>query len=114
MHPILSRPGRLGLYLAAWVPLTAILAALLVLSGALTMLEAAVLAVPLALVYAFLCLSSWSLCRSSPIATSRLGPLAVTLAVGAMVAGSLWLLGAATLAALLGVLPFFAALPDHL
>jgi hypothetical protein len=114
MHPILSRPGRLGLYLMAWVPLTGILAGLLVLSGALTWLEAGVLAVPLALVYAFLCLSSWYLCRSFPIATSRLGPLAVTLAVGALVTGSLWLLGAATLASLLGVLPIFAALPDHL
>lgn len=114
MHPILAVPGRLALYLLSWIPLTAILAGLLFLSGALSWLEAGVLALPLALVYAFLCLSSWYLCRSFPIATSRVGPLAITLAVGSIVAGSLWLLGAATLASLLGVLPFFAALPDHL
>jgi two-component system sensor histidine kinase AlgZ len=114
MHPILSRPGRLGLYLLAWAPLTAILAGLLVLSGSLTWLEAGVLAMPLALVYAFLCLSSWYLCQSFPIATSRVGPLAVTLAVGSMVAGALWLLGAATFASLLALLPPFIALPDHL
>ena len=114
MHPILARAGRLGLYLLAWVPLAGILAGLLVLSGALTWPEAVALAVPLALVYAFLCLSSWYLCRSFPIATSRLGPLAVTLATASLVAGALWLLGAATLGSLLGLLPAFATLPDRL
>ena len=67
MHPILARKSTLILYLAAWMPIVLLIAALLVFSGGLSWVEAAALAIPMALVYAFLCLSSWYLCRSMPV-----------------------------------------------
>jgi hypothetical protein len=48
MHPILARRERLSAYLAAWLPLAAMLAYLLAVSSPLTWVEAAGLAVPLA------------------------------------------------------------------
>jgi hypothetical protein len=104
----------MAVYLIAWIPLTAILGALLVLAGSLTGLEAAVVAPLLTGVYAFVCLSSWYLCVAFPIRTSRLLPLAVTLTVASIVAASLWVLWGATLGALLALAPPFAALPESL
>ena len=43
MHPFFTQPGRLGVYLLGWIPLTAILGGLLVLAGGLSLLEAATL-----------------------------------------------------------------------
>ncbi len=114
MHPILARPGALAAYLLAWLPLTAVLGGLLVLAGGLTVLDAAVVAPLLSVVYAFVCLSSWYLCVAFPIATSRVLPLAVTLTVASIVAASLWVLWGATLGGLLALAPPFAALPEAL
>ncbi len=114
MHPFFTQPGRLGVYLLGWIPLTAILGGLLVLAGGLTFLEAASLAAPLGLLYAFLCLSSWYLCRAFPIDSSRLLATASALAVASVVAASLWLLAGTTLAWLLALLPVFENLPDRL
>lgn len=114
MHPLLARPGAFAVYLIAWVPLTAILGALLVLAGGMTALEAAVVSPLLTGVYAFVCLSSWYLCVAFPIRTSRLFSLAVTLTVASVVAASLWVLWGATLGGLLALAPPFATLPEAL
>ena len=114
MHPLLARPSALAVYLIAWLPLTAILGALLVLAGGMSALEAAVVSPLLTGVYAFVCLSSWYLCIARPIATSRILPLAVTLAVASIVAAALWVLWGATLGGLLALAPPFAALPEAL
>ncbi len=114
MHPLLARPASFAVYLLAWVPLTAILGALLVLAGGLTPIEAAVVSPLLTGVYAFVCLSSWYLCVAFPIRTSRLLPLAVTLTVASIVAASLWVLWGATLGGLLALAPPFVGLPEAL
>ena len=114
MHPLLARPASFAVYLIAWVPLTAILGALLVLAGGMTALEAAVVSPLLTGVYAFVCLSSWYLCVAFPIRTSRLFSLAVTLTVASVVAASLWVLWGATLGGLLALAPPFATLPEAL
>ena len=114
MHPLLARSGAFAVYLIAWVPLTAILGALLVLAGGMTALEAAVVSPLLTGVYAFVCLSSWYLCVAFPIRTSRLFSLAVTLTVASVVAASLWVLWGATLGGLLALAPPFATLPEAL
>ena len=111
---MLARSGRLGPYLLCWIPLTAAVAALLVLGAGLTWLEAASLSVPLGVVYAFLCLSSWYLCRVRPLGPARLVPTAATFVVAAAVAASLWVAWATTAASLLALLPSLAALPDRL
>ena len=64
MHPILARPGRLNPYLAACMPLAAILAVLLGRPGAgIRVYEAVAMAVPLTCAYAFMGLSVWYVCR---------------------------------------------------
>ena len=114
MHPFFTQSGRLGAYLLGWIPLTAILGGLLMLAGGLSLLEAAALAAPLGLLYAFLCLSSWYLCRAFPVDSARLLSTASALAVASLVAASLWLLSGTTLAWGLALLPVFETLPDRL
>ncbi len=114
MHPLLARPASFAVYLIAWIPLTAILGALLVLAGGMSALEAAVVSPLLTGVYAFVCLSSWYLCVAFPVRTSRLFPLAVTLTAASIVAASLWVLWGATLGGILALAAPLAALPDSL
>jgi sensor histidine kinase YesM len=66
MHPLLTR-NRLGLYLLAWVPLTATSIYVLVARGALGWPQATALAVAVYLFYALLCLSAWYPCRATPL-----------------------------------------------
>ncbi len=98
MHPILARKGRLALYLAAWVPLGLGLAALLVLTGGGSWGEATAVALPAALVYAFVCLAPWYLCRALPITPGGGPRLVVTWLATAVVSSALWLLIARLLA----------------
>jgi two-component system, LytTR family, sensor histidine kinase AlgZ len=70
MHPILVRGPRLPLYLFSSVLVGCLLAVLLVGQDALTVMEAALVALPLAALYGFVCLSSWYVARSQPIATT--------------------------------------------
>jgi hypothetical protein len=92
MHPILARPGRLGAYLAIWVPLGALLAALLALQGAFAWTTAALVAIPLSIFYGFLCLSAWYVTGGSPV--ERVGPLriGVTAIVSSFLSSAVWLL----------------------
>ena len=89
MHPILTRPERLALYLGAWAVVAALMAGALSRQG-LTFAEALLLVVPLFLVYSFICLSAWYVCRATPLRSS--GALRVLSAsvLGAAVAGGLW------------------------
>jgi uncharacterized membrane protein YhdT len=58
MHPILAHKERLLLYLAGWLLLACLLASIAVLSGSLRWIEALTLTLPMAVVYAFICLSA--------------------------------------------------------
>ena len=73
MHPILTRPDRLASYLGAWLAIGALLAGVLSRQG-LTLSEAAVLVLPLYVVYAFICLSAWYVCRAVPLRALLLPP----------------------------------------
>jgi two-component system, LytTR family, sensor histidine kinase AlgZ len=103
MHPILARRERLFAYLLAWLPGAAIVGYVLALPGRLGWREALLLAVPLSLVYAFLCLSSWYACRSAPLQRVRGWTLAATHGAGALVAAALWTLCGSTLASALAM-----------
>src|SRR5436309_11571887 len=92
MHPILEDRRRLALYLAAWLPIGALLAVLLVLSDRGPWGEALALAMPLALVYAFLCLAAWFICRSAPLGTASAPRLMASHATAALVSGAFWVL----------------------
>src|SRR5438876_1001702 len=95
MHPILGQIRRLLLYLAAWGPLSAILLYLFASLGGLSWGRAAAMALPLCLVYAFVCLSAWYTCRSIPFENS--GAWLAHLAA-ATVASLLWIGAARVLA----------------
>ena len=87
MHPILGQLRRLGFYVLAWIPLGAILLYLLAALGGLSWARAAALAIPLCVVYAFVCLSAWYSCRGTPLETSSFSRLAMTHLSAAVVAG---------------------------
>ena len=66
MHPLLTSGRRLLLYLAAWVPVFALLTYLTWESGSASLKEAAAVLAPACAVYAFVCLSPWYVCRARP------------------------------------------------
>jgi two-component system, LytTR family, sensor histidine kinase AlgZ len=90
MHPILTRPERLALYLGAWTLIGVLIAGVLSRQG-LTFPEALVLVLPLFLAYSFVCLSAWYVCRAVPLRSS--GPLRVLVAsaTSSAIAGGIWL-----------------------
>ena len=92
MHPILAHPWRLAVYLAIWLPLGVLLAALLALQGALGWSDALLAAVPLSVAYGFLCLSAWYVTGGSPV--DRAGALRVTASaiVSSFLSSAVWLL----------------------
>jgi len=98
MHPILTGLRQLGLYLLAWAPLSAILVYLMVRRGELRWTEAAILIVPLCLVYAFLCLTAWYPCRATPLDQSGFLKLVFTHLTAAVLLASLWVQAAKMLA----------------
>ena len=100
MHPILSRHW-IRLYLAAWAPVGALLAVLAGLTSGRRWPEAAALALPLALFYAFVCLGSWSLCRALPLGRTGLPRLVLSHGAAGLLSSSLWLIFGMGWAALL-------------
>jgi hypothetical protein len=97
VHPILAATTRLGLYLGAFAFVGGLLAALLVGRLTATWPAAALVALPLAAAYAFVCLSAWYVARSLPLrSTSRLRVVATALtassvsSAGWLVMARLW------------------------
>lgn len=113
MHPILARPGRLLPYLAACLPVAAVVTALLARPGGLPLPEAAALAFPLTLAYAFMGLSAWYVCRRFPLERPRLPLMLATFAAGAVVVNAVWVLLGGALAAALSLNPSFEGLPER-
>jgi len=93
MHPILVRPGRVAAYVAIWLPLGGLLAALLTLQG-FAWPAALVFAVPLAVAYGFLCLSAWYASRGLPVDRVDPARVIVTACAAAFLSSALWLLAA--------------------
>ena len=103
MHPILSTRGRFVLYLAAWVPLTGLLAFVSKRPQA-AWLPAAGAILPACVVFAFACLSPWYICRVQPLRLSDVTRLAVTWTAASACGGTL-LAGGALLTARLFAVP---------
>ena len=90
MHPILASKRRLGIYLAGWMPIGALLTVLVGLFRGRGWTEAAALAMPLALVYAFICLAAWFVCRSAPIERGGGPRIVLALLVSSACSSALW------------------------
>jgi len=72
MHPLLRGRLRLVLYLLGWTGVCALLTAVLGGLGARTTVTSALaFTAPLTLVYAFVCLSAWWVCRANPLDRTR-------------------------------------------
>jgi len=99
MHPLLASPRRLLLYLLAWLPIAALMIFVVGAADAPGWYRSAAMLGPASLVYAFVCLSPWYVCRTRPLGVSQAPGLVLTWA-GAAIAGSLVLLGSSRLAAL--------------
>ena len=111
MHPILCSRARLGTYLLAWTPITAVLVFIGHGQG-WTLLESVVLCLPSCLLAAFLFLSSWYLCKAFPLNGKALARHAVPAwALAAILVANLWAAGVWVLAQGLGQLPRLGALP---
>jgi hypothetical protein len=91
MHPILAEWGRLGAYLAAWALIGTLVAAQLVLAAPFGWIEALAFAVPLALLYAFVGLGSFWVCRAAPLALAQLPRSLGTQLLAAVLSAVLWL-----------------------
>jgi hypothetical protein len=97
MHPILSQFRRLAAYLILWIPIAALLAYLLAGSSGLTRFEALVLAFPLCMAYAFVCLSAYYECRALPIDKSSDVKLLVSHISSGLVGAGIWYIAAKVL-----------------
>jgi len=92
MNPILARGDRLVLYLGGWMVIGGLLAGALARPGGLAWGQTLVILVPLSLVYGFVCLSAWYVCRATPLKTSGALTLLVNIGGAAIVASGFWLL----------------------
>jgi signal transduction histidine kinase len=70
MHPILGQGRRLALYLGTWVLVGALVAQQLASQADLDWIAALAAGLPLALVYAFVCLSAWYVARGMPLSAT--------------------------------------------
>lgn len=113
MYPILAHKGALPLYLACWMPAAILIATLFVFSGRLDWISAFALALPMTVIYAFICLSSWYLCRFYPLQETRLFRLLAVQIVTAFFSASIWILIGRMLVILLGFLPSLSPLPEN-
>ncbi|HKV05853.1 MAG TPA: histidine kinase [Candidatus Acidoferrales bacterium] len=114
MHPILAQFRRLFLYLLGWIPLEGMLVYLLAVPGGLSWTEAVTVAIPLCLIYAFVCLSAWYPCMATPLESSGLPRLLGTHIAAALLASGLWVAAAKVLAAMLAGLVSFHGLDARL
>jgi signal transduction histidine kinase len=92
MHPILARGGRLALYLGVWTAAGVLLSSLIARPAGPGSPEALAIALPLAIAYAFFCLSAWYVSHSAPLATTGATRLIATALSSALMTSAVWLL----------------------
>jgi hypothetical protein len=87
MHPLLAHPSRLLLHALVWVAIGLLLGVTLHLVDNRTWLDAFVFALPVSIVYGFVVLSAWWVCRSNPLSGGR-GPRSVATQISAAILSS--------------------------
>jgi sensor histidine kinase YesM len=91
VHPILASRTRLAFYLGFWVVVALLLAVVYATASAASGAEALVIAAPLVVIYGFICLSAWYVCRVAPLSLAGIGRVVVTQLLASGVATILWL-----------------------
>src|SRR3954451_23639307 len=97
MHPILAKPARILLYLCGWLAILALLDYLLWSSGSASWTGNAALLAPACLLFAFVCLSPWPICRVRPLNLAGVASLSATwtaaaAAGSALFTGAVWVM----------------------
>jgi len=108
VHPVFARRIRFDLYLAAWLPVAALVTAALAVPSHRSIAESAMIGAPLTLVAAFMSLAQWPMCRSLPLDRSHPIRLAVTHLGTLLVSAGVWVACGAGVAGVIGVTPWFA------
>ncbi|HEV8481096.1 MAG TPA: histidine kinase [Candidatus Eisenbacteria bacterium] len=91
MHPILSRPSWLALYLGAWIPVAALFGLALHYLAHIPAFEAWADANGLCAVLAFVCLAAWYPARAQPIAKAGTPGFLLTHVTAALFSSAMWL-----------------------
>src|SRR4029077_8596745 len=90
MHPILTNRARMLLYLASWIPIAALLTAIVTRDGGMPLMEAVAILFPMCLLYAFICQASWYVCQALPLRDSGMPRLFGTHGTASLVASAAW------------------------
>jgi signal transduction histidine kinase len=90
MHPILARGGRRALYLGLWAFVGLLMAGVLAAQSTLGWADAALVALPLATTFSFVCLSAWYVVRGMPLATTAAVRIATTAITAALISSAGW------------------------
>ncbi len=91
MHPILAEWRRLGAYLGAWALVGSLIAAQLVVAAPFSWLEALTFAVPLAVLFGFVGLGAFWVCRAAPLTLAELPRSLGAQLLAAILSAALWL-----------------------
>ena len=92
MHPILASGQRRLLYLGAWAVIGLLLAGAWSATSQRAYPMTLAVVVPPSLIYAFICLSAWYVCRATPLAARSAARILATHAGAGIVAAAAWML----------------------
>jgi len=90
MHPVLKDPRALALYLLAWLVPGVTLAALIATTGVAPWGGAMLFALPATVVYAFMSLAAWYVCRAFPPGAAGLSRVVLPVLAAACLSAALW------------------------
>jgi hypothetical protein len=112
MHPILSRPRQILLYVVLWIPLTALLLYLFRAAG-LSIQEAGIVLCVLTPVYALMCMLAWYPCRATPLLRAGVVRIVATHGAAATLLSGTWMFLAMLYVSGLVLLQPFRTLETH-
>src|SRR5262245_15382198 len=113
MHPILTNRARMLLYLVSWIPIAAFLTAIVTRDEDMPLMEAAVILLPMCLLYAFICQASWYICQPLPLRETGMPRLFGTHAAASLVASAAWVGFGLIWAFLVGIIFEIGGAVDH-
>src|SRR5581483_9678933 len=102
MHPLFARKW-FTIYLTVWIFIGTVLAGLLHMPGTLDWRDSLIIAEPLCLFYAFVCLTPWYMCRQFPVRAANALKMVSNHIGAAVLATAIWVEMAHFIAYLLGV-----------
>jgi sensor histidine kinase YesM len=91
MHPILRNRDAFILYLLAWGALGLVMSSVLAMPDTVAWSTAIAFSIPMSLLYAFVTLSAWYVCRAFPLKTTSILLVLTSLILAALLSSALWI-----------------------